>query len=241
MKICILETDRPEDPLRSEFGTYADMFEAWLRPVLPEARFTHLPICAGAEYPQDVADYDAYLVTGSRAGVYEDHPWMAPLIGFLQRLRAERRPLAGVCFGHQVMAQAFGGVARKSAGGWVLGRFRQELTEAGEALFGAGPLWQLSIHQDQVMELPPTARRLVTDRLSPNGALLYTDFPAISVQFHPEFSAPLLAALIEEFGEARLPAAQAEAARAGLAGPLDGDRVARGVAEVLRGRVSGMA
>ena len=58
--------------------------------------------------------------------------------------------------------------------------------DARTCTLGEGPLWQLSIHQDQVMELPPTARRLVSDRLSPNGALLYTDFPAISVQFHPE-------------------------------------------------------
>lgn len=241
MEICILETDRPEDPLRSDYGTYAEMFEQWLRPVLPEASFTRLHICGDDDFPRDVAEYDAYLVTGSRAGVYEDHPWIAPLIAFLQRLRTARKPLAGVCFGHQVMAQAFGGAARKSEGGWVLGRLKQELTEEGEWLFGEGPLWQLSIHQDQVMELPPTARRLVNDRLSPNGALLYTDFPAISVQFHPEFGGPFLGALIGEFSEARLPAAQAEAARAGLQGPLDGDRVARGVAEVLRARVSGMA
>ncbi|TDK51379.1 type 1 glutamine amidotransferase [Antarcticimicrobium luteum] len=241
MRICILETDRPNAALLPAHGTYAEMFERWLRPVLPEAAFTRVHVCGGAPLPEEVGRFDAYLVTGSRAGVYEDHAWIAPLIAFLQRLRAAKKPLAGVCFGHQIMAQAFGGAARKSDGGWVLGRLKQELTGEGEALFGEGPLWQLSIHQDQVVELPPTARRLVNDRLSPNGALLYTDFPAMSVQFHPEFGPAYLGDLIDLFAGGRLPGEQALTARAGLGGPLDGDRVARGVADVLRARVFRMA
>jgi len=241
MKICILETDRPDETLRPDHGTYAEMFETWLRPALPEAVFTRVHVCGGEAVPEDPERFDAYLVTGSRAGVYEDRAWIAPLIAFLQRLRAAKKPLAGVCFGHQVMAQAFGGAARKSEGGWVLGRLKQELTGEGARLFGPGPLWQLSIHQDQVVELPPTAQRLVDDRLSPNGALLYTDFPAMSVQFHPEFGPAYLGDLIDRFAGGRLPREQAQAAKAGLAGPLDGDRVARGVAQVLRARVLRMA
>lgn len=240
MRICILETDRPEGELLAGYGTYADMFVRWLGAELPEAAFDRCHI-AGGETPAAPGDYDAYMVTGSRAGVYEDHPWIAPLIAHLQAIRDARRPVVGICFGHQVLAQAFGGQARRSADGWVLGRLQQQLTEAGEEIFGPGPLQALSLHRDQVMELPPAARRLTEDSLSPNGALLYDGFPALSLQFHPEFTPAYLGALIDSFSGERLPDSQAAAAKATLEGPVDNDRIARGVARFLRAAVTSPA
>lgn len=237
MRICILETDRPEGALLAGYGTYADLFETWLGPELPEAEFVHCHI-AGGETPAAPGEYDAYMVTGSRAGVYEDHPWIAPLIAHLQAIRDARRPVVGICFGHQVLAQAFGGQARRAQDGWVLGRLTQQLNAAGEEIFGPGPVTALSLHRDQVMELPPAARRLTEDSLSPNGALLYQGFPALSLQFHPEFSPAYLGSLIDSFSGTILPETQAETAKATLEGPVDNDRVARGVARFLRGALA---
>lgn len=231
MRVCILEADRPEGTFLEKHGTYAEMFQRWLGPVLRDAHFETLHVAGGVAYPEDVATFDSYLITGSRAGVYDDAPWIAPLIAFLQRLRAGRRPVAGICFGHQVMAQAFGGEARKADCGWVLGRLAYEPTEEGRRIFGADPLWQMSMHQDQVMAAPPSARRLTGNDLSPNGGFLYSDFPGISVQFHPEFDAPVMRDLL---ADKCFTLAQAALARRGLEGPLDSTRVARAIAEVLR-------
>lgn len=231
MRVCILEADRPEGTFLERHGTYAAMFQRWLGPLLHEAQFETLHVASGEAYPEDVTTFDGYLITGARAGVYDDDPWIAPLIAFLRRLRAGNRPVAGICFGHQVMAQAFGGEVRKAECGWVLGRMKNDLTEEGKRIFGVEPLWQMSMHQDQVVAAPPLAHRLTGNDLSPNGGFLYSDFPGISVQFHPEFNAPIMIDLLED---ECFTAEEAMRARAGLDGPLDSTRVARAIAGVLR-------
>ena len=104
MRIGVLETGAPPEALEPRFGDYPRMF----RELLGEAhRWTSYDVRAGG-WPQAPEDNDAYLVTGSAAGVYEDLPWIAPLLDFLHGAKGRAR-LVGVCFGHQAMAQAFGG------------------------------------------------------------------------------------------------------------------------------------
>ena len=234
MHICILEAGKPGEALLHKHGSYGRMIEHWLGPALPEARFSAIDLWSGQPLPEDCSGFDAFVVSGSKAGVYEDYPWIAPLISFLREVRVQRRPLAGICFGHQVMAQAFGGVAEKADTGWILGRNRHTLTPAGQTLFGKTALWALSIHQDQVTGVPDGAVRLVGDDFSPNGGLLYLDFPGISVQFHPEFGPEYLSDLIQHSIGLRFAPDQAYAALAGLDGSNDGLDVAAAVARVFR-------
>lgn len=236
MKICILEADRPAAAFQPVHGTYAGMFERWLGPVLPEAAFSRVYVAGGEQIPDPEA-FDGYLITGSRAGVYDDHPWIAPLQSFLRDLHEAARPMAGVCFGHQVMAQAFGGDVRKSDRGWVIGRQEHRLSPEGAAHFGAAPLAVLSFHQDQVMAPPKGAHRLLSNDHSPNGGLVYEDFPAISVQFHPEFQPAYIHDLLTADAGIRVPPDLAQAAIASLSEPVDGDRVARGFAAFFRDRI----
>lgn len=234
MKLCILEADRPADSFQPVHGTYADMFERWLGPHLPQARVTRLHVRAGAPLPDDPRAFDAYLITGSRAGAYEEHPWIPPLEALLIRIATARVPLAGVCFGHQIMAQAFGGRVEKSPEGWVIGHHDHTLTPAGAVHFGPGALPALSFHQDQVTALPPGATRLLGSPASPNGGLAY-DFPALSVQFHPEFAPAYIRDLLLAEGGIRVAEPLAAAALASLGRPLDPNRIARGFAAHLSG------
>jgi len=233
MKLCILEAGRPADSFRPAHGTYAGMFERWLAPVLPEAEFSHIHVEGGEPLPSPEA-FDGYLITGSRAGAYEDHPWIAPLEDFLRKARTARVPVAGVCFGHQIMAQAFGGTVRKSDGGWVIGRHEHSLSEDGDELFGPSPMPALSFHQDQIVALPPGARRLLSTTASPNGGLVYDDFPAISVQFHPEFQPAYIHDLLVAAGGIRVDADLADSALASLSAPLEPERIAAGFARFFR-------
>jgi GMP synthase-like glutamine amidotransferase len=233
MKICILEADRPAEAFQPAHGTYAGMFERWLGAALPEATFTRIFVAGGEALPDDPTVFDGYLITGARAGVYEDHDWIAPLGAFLRDCAAARVPLTGVCFGHQIMAQAFGGEVRKSDAGWVIGRHAHDLTDDGAALFGAGPLAALSFHQDQVITPPAGARRVLSSPASPNGGLCY-DFPALSVQFHPEFAPAYIRDLLVAASGIRVPQDLAQTALDSLSAPLDGDRVAKGFANFLR-------
>ena len=113
MKIAVLETGVPPDPLADEFGSYPDMFARLLGPAYTFETFD----VEKGDLP-DLAAHDAYLITGSPAGVYEPLPWIAPLLEFIRS--ASQAKMIGVCFGHQAMAQALGGEVIKSRQG--LGR-----------------------------------------------------------------------------------------------------------------------
>ena len=104
--IGILETGRPPEDLAPEHGNYPMMVQDWLD--LPEAKFISFAALDG-ELPKDPRMADLWVITGSRFGVYEGHPWIAPLEGFVRACRDAGVPMVGICFGHQVIAQALGG------------------------------------------------------------------------------------------------------------------------------------
>jgi GMP synthase-like glutamine amidotransferase len=238
MRLCILEADRPADALLGTHGTYADMFERWLAPYMQGTTFERVFVAGGEELPGDPCRYDGYLVTGARAGVYEDHSWIAPLSTFLRAAAAAQRPVGGVCFGHQIMAQAFGGAVQRSDVGWVVGRHAHDLMDEAADIFGPGPLSVLSFHRDQVVMLPPAARRLLKSAMSPNGGLIYDGFPAISVQFHPEFAQAYVHDLLVSAAGIRVPDDRVGPALASLSVPLDSDRVAQGFARFFQSHVA---
>ena len=220
MKIGLLETGEPPQALQPEFGRYGGMFQDLLG---PGHDYVTYDVQAG-ELPADPGECDAYIVTGSSAGVYDDLPWIAPLKAFLVEARSQ--PLVGVCFGHQVMAEAFGGKVIKSDKGWGLGLQAYEVTESLPWMDGVPVVAVPGSHQDQVVEIPPGARAVAGSAFTPAGILVYDDRPAISMQFHPEFDPAYAAALIEARRGDRYTDAQADAAIASLANPNDRARVA---------------
>lgn len=222
MRVGIIEADTTGREALAHDGSYADMVARWIGPALPGAAFRPIGAFRGEALPDDPAAYDAYLVTGSRYGVYERLPWMAPIESFLRRARDGGVPIGGICFGHQIMAHAFGAAVEKSPGGFVLG----VECYRGKRAFAA--------HQDQVRTLPEGAAQVDGSGRCPIGWIGY-EFPAISVQYHPEFDhgyyARMLDVYHEEFGEGA-----ADRARTELDAALDRGAIARDFAEVLKGR-----
>jgi GMP synthase-like glutamine amidotransferase len=136
------------------------------------------------------------VVTGSSAGVYDPLPWIEPLKEFLRAARG-RAKLVGVCFGHQVMAEAFGGRVEKSERGWGVGLHRYELFARRDWMEPVDRICVPASHQDQVVAPPPGATVLAGSAFCPNGMLAYDDQSAISLQLHPEFEPAYARALIE--------------------------------------------
>ena len=220
MRIGILETGAPPDPLKPAFGDYPAMFERLLGDGFDYAVFD---VPAGG-FPDRPEACDAYVVTGSAAGVYDPLPWIAPLETFLRQAKG-RAALVGVCFGHQIMAQAFGGRVVKSDRGWGVGLHTYRVLDRRPWMDEAETVSVPASHQDQVVELPPAARVIAGSDFSPFGALAYDDQPAISIQLHPEFEPAYAKALIQARRGSRYPEAQAEAALASLDRPDDRARV----------------
>ena len=224
MPLAILETGTPPEPLVERFGRYPEMFSR----LLGEMPFERYDVQAG-ELPGDSADHAAYLVTGSPAGVYESLPWIEPLKAFLLSARG-RAKLVGICFGHQIMAEAFGGHVEKVDKGWGVGLHTYPVVQHELWMDGASAVSVPASHQDQVVLQPPATDVLASSIFTPYAALVWRDQPAVSFQFHPEFSPEFARALIE-IRRDRLP--DPDAAIASLAGPNDNARVAAWIRRFL--------
>lgn len=227
MKLAILETGHPPGDLEARFGNYPDMFAQMLGPEFAIERFD---VQAG-ELPADPAAHHAYLITGSPAGVYDPLPWIEPLQEFIRSANDSR--MVGVCFGHQIMAEALGGQVVKSDKGWGAGLHRYSIVRREPWMDGdASPdVAAPASHQDQVVVQPPNTEIVAMSDFTPYAAFAWTDRPAISFQFHPEFSPEFAKALIAERYDI---VPDPGAAIASLDAPNDSARVAAWIRRFLR-------
>lgn len=176
MKIGILRTGNTPPELAGKHGSYPEMFER----LLSGNGFSFDTYCVDEGiFPAHPGDCDGWLITGSRHGVYDDLDWIAPLEEFIRQAYQANIPVAGICFGHQVMAQALGGTAEKFSGGWSVGQMLYELDGIGEISLNA-------MHQDQVTNRPPESKTIATSPFCQFAGLAYRDW-GISYQAHPEF------------------------------------------------------
>lgn len=224
MKVAILETGRPPGKLTQEFGDYPSMFAELLGDGFETEAFD---VTAG-QFPTD--RHEAVVITGSPAGVYEPLPWIAPLQEFIRS--ADQAKMVGICFGHQVMAEALGGYVEKSDKGWGAGLHRYRIVHAGPWM---DPVAEVSVpasHQDQVVIQPPNTDVVARSDFTEFAGLAWTDRPAISLQFHPEFSPAFAKALIEQRYDI---VPNPDAAIASLNAPNDNERVAAWIRNFLNG------
>ena len=140
MKIGILQCGRSPAMLVSKFGDYDDMCISLLGMQFETAVYAVLD----NDFPDSVQDADGWLISGSRFGVYEDHDWIPPLEDFLRTAYARSIPIVGICFGHQILAQALGGKVEKYSGGWSVGLVEYQMEGAED------PVPINAFHQDQV-------------------------------------------------------------------------------------------
>lgn len=220
MRIGILKTGRPPKPAIERFGTYPDMFARLLG---PDYEYRTYAADEGV-LPAEPGQCDAYIVTGSAAGVYDPEPWIADAKAWLQAARG-RTALVGVCFGHQLMAEAFGGRVIKSPKGWGVGEHEYEVLRPRPWMDHTQSIRLPASHQDQVVELPPGAEIFAASEFTPMGALDYGD-RAMSIQLHPEFEPDYAVALIEHRRGAPYTPEQADAAIHTYGRPDDRSRVA---------------
>jgi len=177
------------------------------------------------DFPNDVKEADGWLISGSRHGAYEDHAFIAPLEDFIQDCASQRVPMVGICFGHQIMAKAFGGRVEKFAGGWSAGLVDYD--------FGGVTLPLNAWHQDQIVEKPEAARVLASTGFCRFAALAYGDH-AMSMQPHPEFDAEAVRLLLDARAPGVLPDDLIQTARETLDQPAAQNRAAARIAAFFK-------
>ena len=231
MRIGILQTGQAPEPLRGRagLGDYPDLFIRLLAGHGFEFRTWHVE---AMEFPASIHDAEGWLITGSRHGVYEDHAFIPPLEQLIRKALTAGVPVAGICFGHQIMARAMGGQVEKWPGGWAVGPQDYD--------FSGRPVTLNAWHQDQVITPPPGAEVAATHPFCPVAALRYGD-SGFSVQGHPEFDDAFIAGLIETRGAGVVPEPLIATARARAGSATGAAEVAGMIADLFHSSRQGVA
>ena len=145
------------------------------------------------------------VITGSPAMVSAKEDWSERTAAWLAQTVQKGIPVLGVCYGHQLLAHALGGRAGPNPAGRQIGTVTARLLESSEddPLLGHLPqsFAAQSSHSEVVLELPQGAQRLTTSPLDDNFAIRFAE-NVWGVQFHPEFSGPVMSEYIQHRAEA---------------------------------------
>ncbi|MDG2231472.1 MAG: type 1 glutamine amidotransferase [Paracoccaceae bacterium] len=193
MKVGILQAGHAPAEMIAETGNYAQMFTQFLSG--RDYSFAAYSV-VDMEFPKSAHSADCWVITGSRHGVYENLPFIEPLKALVRDIYNLKIPLVGVCFGHQVIAQALGGQVEKYSGGWSVGATDYEFEGQTVSLNA----W----HQDQVVALPADARVLGSSPFCKYAFLGYGE-NVFTVQAHPEFDSRFINGLIDTRGRGLVP------------------------------------
>lgn len=222
MLIGILQTGLAPEALAPTMGDYPDMFAR----LLDGNGFTFRTYkVVEGEFPASVTDCDGWLITGSRHGAYEDHAWIPPLEDFIRASFAARVPMVGICFGHQIIAQAMGGKVERYAEGWAVG--------ATDYDFDGEKITLNAWHRDQVTAVPPSAKVIASNDFCTNATLLYGD-NALTVQAHPEFRPEFVDGLMKTRGKGLVPDEVMAEAATKLGAPLQDKTMAAQIAAFFK-------
>lgn len=179
------------------------------------------------ELPDNVHECDAWVITGSPAGAYDEDEWVKRLRSFIRDAYDTGVPMVGICFGHQAIAYTLGGVVKKHNSGFAAGV--REYNFVGEK----EPLSLMALHGDQVLKAPSDATTIASAPYCAHAALRYGD-KALSFQNHPEFTA----GVIEHFiNDGIVPAERAAKSIESLKRPLSSAYVSSLIKDfLLKGR-----
>lgn len=128
-------------------------------------------------------EFDAAVITGSRSSVYWDEEWIPPLLDWVGDAADAGLPILGVCYGHQVLAEALGG---RVAGMDEFEIGYNEITHHGDELFDGidQEFTVFTTHGDAVVDLPSNAVELAENEY---GIHAFRQDHCWGVQFHPEY------------------------------------------------------
>lgn len=197
MKLGLLIADHLDTELQSEFGGYDRIFQSYFTDyVSSDLTYEPFDLLQG-NVPEQPRVCDAYLITGSKRGVYDKDAWIPRLLQLVRQIYAARVPLLGICFGHQAIAQALGGEVKNSTAGWLTGMQQYQLVQPFPWMSQARTSFKmLASHQDQVTRLPTSAVNCASSE-SCKFAGFYVGDTVLTLQSHPEFEAEFLRRVLD--------------------------------------------
>jgi GMP synthase (glutamine-hydrolysing) len=194
--ITILRTGEPVPRVAERRGQFADLIAAAIGDAWSGAYAVADVRDEGSPFP-DAAGSAAFVITGSAANVPDREAWMHRTEAWLRAVVEAGTPVFGICFGHQILAQALGGEVQRNPRGREMGTVEVERT-ADDPLFHDVPARFLAnvTHVDSVVRLPPGATPLARSALETYQAIRFAE-RCYGVQYHPEMDAEVLRTYVE--------------------------------------------
>lgn len=229
LQIGLLLCDHLDDDVAAQVGDYTELYPDVFTPAGVELRV--YDVTAG-ELPDRLDECHGWIVSGSRRSTYDDEGWIRRLEELVRRIVDERRPMVGICFGHQLTAQALGGRVERAEVGWGVGVKSFEVVAPTPWMEPVEEFRILMSHRDQVTVLPEGAELVATADYCPVGAYRIEDH-VFCVQGHPEFVPELSRILLGKRREV-IGGDVVDTALATLGDRLDRERVVAWMAEFFR-------
>lgn len=196
LKICILEADDLHPQMQSDFHSFGSMFVRMLGRQQQPAEFTVYNVVRG-DYPCEAEQFDAFLVTGSKADAFGEDAWIVELRKYLLQRYQAGDVLLGICFGHQILALVLGGKTERAAQGWGAGVHSYQMQVPSLGSQACPPAIRMLIsHRDQVTRLPEGAQLVASSEFCPNAAFMLGG-QVLCFQGHPEFTAEFSRSLLQ--------------------------------------------
>ena len=215
MKIGILLVGRASEDLVDKYGTYAEMLINLINSDEKLFEFKTFNILDGI-FPLNHNDCDGWIVTGSPHGVYEEHSWIPIVSQLIKDIYDNKLPIFGVCFGHQLIAQALGGNVEKSTKGWGLGLHTYQINNKTNYMGNLSSEVTLNIcHQDQVLSPPNGATVYAKSDFCENAGFYIKD-KVLTMQAHPAFLVDFIKALLTARRDVTIPKQFVDPALIGL-------------------------
>lgn len=194
--VLIIQTGTSSPSLQAHFGEYSQQLRTAAGLGADDAQIVAVHRNEALPSP---ALYRAALITGSPAMVSDREPWSERTAAWLREAADAGLPLFGVCYGHQLLAHAFGGEVGYHPQGRESGTYTVDVLDAGrdDPLLQSGPTSFPAhmLHLQTVLRIPQTAQVLAHSQHDPHQILRYAPH-VVSTQFHPEFDTDFMAAYI---------------------------------------------